>query len=72
MSSGSSRNKGGPSVEKLVFHNHTECVCVDRLAEFMPRDRPSLVSDRDSKGLSAFRGHRHPDTDARRPDRYAE
>ncbi|XP_021916631.1 uncharacterized protein LOC110828316 [Zootermopsis nevadensis] len=62
--SGGSRNKGGPSVEKLVFHNHTECVCVDRLEEFMPRDRPIASSEKDKE----LRGHHHPDADSSRTD----
>jgi hypothetical protein len=57
------RSRGGPTVEKLSFHNHTECVCVDRLEEFMPRDRPSSGNDKDNVGMHGFRGYYRPDAD---------
>jgi hypothetical protein len=50
-------------VEKLSFHNHTECVCVDRLEEFMPRDRPSAGNDKDAVAGHGFRGYYRPDAD---------
>lgn len=58
-----SRGRGGPTVEKLVFNNHTECVCVDRLEEFMPRDRPSANNDKENTGRRGSRGYYSPDTD---------
>lgn len=58
------RSRGGPTVEKLSFHNHTECVCVDRLEEFMPRDRPSSGNDKDNVGVHGFRGYYRPDADS--------
>ena len=61
--SGASRARGGPTVEKLVFNNHTECVCVDRLDEFMPRDRPSTNNDKENIGRRGFRGYYSPDSD---------
>jgi hypothetical protein len=68
--SGGSRTRGGPTVEKLVFHNHTECVCVDRLEEFMPRDRPSSSSEKDNFGRPAgSRGLYRVDTDWSTTDR---
>ncbi|XP_069695620.1 uncharacterized protein [Periplaneta americana] len=55
--SGGSRTRNNPVVEKLEFHNHTECACVDRFEEFMPRDRPSSSSELDNLGKSGFRGY---------------
>ncbi len=39
-------NRAG-SVERLVFYNHTECECRDRMEDLMPRDVsvPSVTSD---------------------------
>lgn len=31
-------HRASNGVEKLPFYNHTECHCVDRLEEVMPRD----------------------------------
>lgn len=62
--SGVSRARGGPTVEKLVFNNHTECICVDRLEEFMPRDRPSANNDKENTGRHGSRGYYSPDTDS--------
>lgn len=55
--SGISRARGGPTVEKLVFNNHTECICVDRLEEFMPRDRPSSINDKENSGRHGVRDY---------------
>ncbi|CAL8105263.1 unnamed protein product [Orchesella dallaii] len=34
----------GPTVERLVFYNHTECECRDKMDEMMPRDSAAYAS----------------------------
>jgi len=33
-------NNRASSVERLVFYNHTECECRDKMEDLMPRDVP--------------------------------
>lgn len=41
-----------PTVDRLVFYNHTECECRDKLDEMMPRDEPVQASSSSSHSSS--------------------